>query len=198
MILWLKVRSAPVIGAAIALTLLGVLSPAAAAIAAPSPMSPATAVACFLALAVPVAVGWGCGRGDPQIEFVSTRGIKWLDLTLAAGAVGFTSAAAMLLHRADHALAGAIASRALLVYLGLLLAAYPIAGWRVAAVIPAGYLLAVAVAGRGEDIYHPAGWAWIAANGGDPGSWFLTAGVLAAGLIGYIALNRRSDGADEP
>jgi hypothetical protein len=157
-----------------------------------------TAVACFLALAVPVAVGWGCGRGDPQLEFVSTRGIKWLDLLLAVGAVGFTSAGALLLHRSDVAPAGAIASRALLVYLGLLLAVYPVAGWRVAAVVPAAYLLAVAVAGRGDDIYHPAAWAWIAADGEDPGSWLLTSVVVVTGLIAYVALNARSAGVDEP
>ncbi|MEO8247377.1 MAG: hypothetical protein ABI622_09700 [Chloroflexota bacterium] len=161
-------------------------------------MGPATALACILALAVPVAVGWGCGRGEPQLEMVSTRGIKWLDLLLACGAVGVTSAVAMLLHKAELASAGAIASRDLLAYLGLLLGAYPFVGWRVAAVMPAAYLVAVLVAGRGDDLYHPSRWAWIAADGADRSSWLLTAAVLVAGLIAYGALRPTSAAVDEP
>jgi len=195
--LWLQVRGAVVIVAAMVLTLVGLALPASAATATPSPVGATVAVACFLALAVPVAVGWGCGRGDPQQEAVSTRGIKWLDLLLAATAVGLTSLAALLLHRIGLAPAGAIASRDLLVYLGLLLAAYPIAGWRTAAAIPAVYLLAVAVAGGGEDIYHPARWAWIAADGADRTSWLLTVVVLVGGLIAYVALKPRATAADE-
>jgi hypothetical protein len=81
--------------------------------------------------------------------------------------------------------------------LGLLLAAYPVVGWQVAAVIPAAYLLAVAVAGRGEDIYHPAQWAWIAADGGDRGSWLLTTLVLLAGLATYVVLTPRAARVDD-
>jgi hypothetical protein len=66
----------------------------------------------------------------------------------------------------------------------------PFWGWRLAPVLPALYLLAVAVFGRGEDIEHPAPWAFIAALTADPLSWALTAIVLAAGLVVYVLVRR--------
>lgn len=196
MTLWLQVRGAVVIAAAMALTLVGLAVPASAATATPSPTGATVAAACFLALAVPVAVGWGCGRGDGQLEAVATRAVRWFDLLLAAVAVGLTSAVAFAMHQVGFAPAGAVASRDLLVYLGFLLLAYPFVGWRVAAVIPAVYLLAVAVAGRGEDIYRPALWAWIAANGADRPSWLLTGILLFSGLLAYALVKPRATSAD--
>lgn len=197
MILWLQVRGAPVIALAMTLTLVGLAVPGSAAAATPSPVGATVAAACFLALAVPVAVGWGCGRGDGQLEAVGSRPIRWLDLALATLAIGLTAGGAHLMHRAGLAPAGAIAARDMLVFLGLLLLAYPLVGWHVAAVIPAVYLLAVAVAGRGEDILHPARWAWIAADGADRTSWILTAGVLGSGLLAYVLLKPRFSGGGE-
>lgn len=192
MSLWLRVRGAPIIGLTMLLTLVGLALPFSAATSNPSPVGPAVAVACYLALAVPIAVGWGCGRGDPGLEGVGIRPVRWLDLALAVLAVGLTAVGAYLLQQAEIAPVGKIAARDLLVFLGLLLLAHPFVGWRVAAVIPAVYLLAVAVAGRGEDIFHPAAWAWIAADAADRTSWLLTAGVLCLGLLAYALLGRRS------
>ncbi|MEX2136988.1 MAG: hypothetical protein WEB29_08600 [Chloroflexota bacterium] len=193
MSLWLQVRGAPVIGLAMVLTLVGLALPASAASATPSPVGATVAAACFLALAVPVAVGWGCGRGDGQLETVGSRPVRWLDLMLAGLAVGLTASGAYLMQRTGLAPAGAIAARDLLVFLGLLLLAYPFVGWRVAAVIPAVYLLAVAVAGGGEDVFHPARWAWIAADGADRASWLLTGSVLLGGLLAYVLLKAKGD-----
>ncbi len=192
MSLWLRVRGAPIIGVTMILTLAALALPFSAATANPSPVGPAVAVACYLALAVPIAVGWGCGRGDARLEGVGIRPVRWLDLALALLAVGLTAGGAYLLQQAEIAPVGKMAARDLLVFLGLLLLAYPFVGWRVAAVIPAVYLLAVAVAGRGEDIYHPAAWAWIAADAGDWRSWLLTAVVLCAGLLAYALRPRRA------
>lgn len=192
--LWLRVRGAAFILAAVVVTLLGLVFPGSAAAATPSPAGATLAAACFLALAVPVAAGWGCGRGDPQLESVSVRSIRLFDLLLAALAVGLTSVAALVLQQAGLALAGSIAARALLVYLGFMLLAYPLAGWRVATIVPAVYLLAVAVVGGGQDIYHPAAWAWIAADGGDPLSWVVTIAVLGAGIGAYLTVRPRTSG----
>ena len=191
MSLWLRVRGGSIIGVSMALTLVGLALPASAATATPSPVGATVAAACFLVLAVPVAVGWGCGRGDPQLEAVGSQPVRWLDLLLATLAVGLTAGGAYLLQQIEVAPAGAIAARDLLVYLGLLLLAYPFVGWQVAAVIPAVYLLAVAVAGEGEDIYHPAAWAWVAADPSDRASWLLTAGVLGLGLLAYVLIRPR-------
>ena len=98
-------------------------------------------------------------------------------------AAGTTTVAAVALAQAGVAQAGLVAGRDVLVYLGLMLAAYPFTGWRVASIVPVVYVLAVAVFGRGEDIYHPAPWAWIAADGHDQASWVATFGVLALGLV---------------
>lgn len=194
MSLWLRVRGTPTIFGAMVLTLVGVALPGSAATATPSPAGATLAAACFLALAVPVAVGWGCARGDPQLESVSVRPVHALDLLLAALAVGTTCVAALAMHQAGLALAGSIAARAALVYLGFMLLAYPLAGWRVATIVPAIYLLAVAVIGRGEDIIHPAWWAWIAADGGDSLSWVVTIALLGAGIGAYLSVRRRRSG----
>jgi len=86
---------------------------------------------------------------------------------------------------------GLVAARALAVYLGLMLFAQPLGGWRVAAIAPAVYVLAVIVIGRGEDIYQPAVWAWIAADAGDGPSWLFTVAVLCAGLAAYVLIPAR-------
>ena len=58
--------------------------------------------------------------------------------------------------------------------------------------VPAVYLLAVAVIGRGEDIVHPAPWAWIAADGGDRSAWILPVVLLVVGITVYVAMRPRA------
>jgi hypothetical protein len=183
--LWVRVRAVRIVLGVMALTIAGLVLPASAATAAPSPAGASIAAACILALAVPVTVGWGCTRGDPLLEAVSSQPVPALDLALATLAVGITAAAAVGLQFVGIAPAGIIAARAALVYLGLMLAAYRVGGWRIASLTPAIYLLVVIVMGRGEDIRHPALWAWIAADSGDGWSWLLTFAVLGTGLVAY-------------
>ncbi|MEX2135935.1 MAG: hypothetical protein WEB29_03095 [Chloroflexota bacterium] len=73
-------------------------------------------------------------------------------MMLATVAVGTTSVAALAMHQAGLALAGSIAGRDLLVYLGFVLLVYPLADWRVVTIVPAIYLLAVAVVDRGPPL----------------------------------------------
>ena len=105
---------------------------------------------------------------------------------------------AVVLHWAGLAQAGLVAARATLTYLGFLLLTVPFVGWRLAPVAPALFLLAVAAFGRGEDIAHPAPWAWLAAEGTDPVSWMLTAAVLLVGVAAYAVVPRRRDLASTP
>lgn len=153
------------------------------------------AAACFLALAVPIAVGWGCARGDAQLESVSVRRVRTLDLLLAVAAIGGTATIAFAMHEFGVAPAGLVAARALLVYGGFLLLASPL-GWRTATLAPAVYLLAVIVVGRGEDIFHPAPWAWIAADQASRVSWLLTAAVVGMGTGTYLIGPRRAPDAE--
>lgn len=190
MSLWAKVRGVPVVGTATILTILALVLPFSTAAATPSPAGATLAAACLLALAVPVAVGWGCARGDALLEAVSTQPVHILDLILAVAAVGLTAGMAVLLERVEVAPAGAIAARAELVYLGLLLLAMPL-GWRNATLAPAVYLLAVAVIGGGADIVHPASWAWIAAPEQDETSWLLTGAVVGIGIVAYLFVRPR-------
>lgn len=122
---------------------------------------------------------------------MSVRPVRVLDFLLAVLTICTTSIAALAMEQFSLAPAGAIAGRALLVFLGLLLAAQPLAGWPIATVTPAIYLVAVAVAGRGENISRPAPWAWIAAEGADPWSWLLTLAVLTGGVVTYLAVRPR-------
>jgi hypothetical protein len=191
--LYLRVRGAPVI-AAVALGVVAVLAwPGSSTQATPSPTGATMMAAVFLAIAVPAAIGWGCARGDDRLEVTGVRGIATADLALAVGVAAAVAIAAGALHQAGLADAGVAAARATLTYLGLLLLAVPLAGWRLAPVAPALLLLAVAAFGRGDDIAHPAAWAWLATDGGDPVSWMLTAAVLVIGVAAYVAIPRRLD-----
>lgn len=191
MTLWLRARGAPVLGLTIVVTLLGLALPASAETASPSPAGATLAASCFLALAVPVAVGWGCARGDPRLEFVSTRSIRVADLALALIAVGVTSALALGMDQAGLAPAGAVGARAAAVYLSLMLLVQPWVGWRIATVVPGVYLLAVIMFGRGEDISQPAPWAWIAADASSMTSWVVTLTLTLTALLAYVVVPPR-------
>lgn len=189
---WIRIRAVPIVFGVMVLTVVALVLPASAATATPSPGGASIAAACILALLVPVTVAWGCMRGDPLLESVSARSISVLDLALALLGVGMTSAAALGLQAAGLAPAGVIAARAALVYLGLMLMTHAFGGWRIASLAPAVYLLGVIMMGRGEDIRHPATWAWIAADADDLFSWVLTLAVLCAGLSGYLLFPRET------
>jgi hypothetical protein len=196
--LYLRVRGAPVIAAVAAVVVALLAWPGSSVEATPSPTGATMMAGVFLAIAVPAAIGWGCARGDDRLEATGVRAIVWADLALAVVASAAVALVGGALHEAGMADAGIAAARATLTYLGLLLLAVPFVGWRLAPVAPALLLLAVAAFGRGEDIAHPAPWAWLAADGADPASWMLTAIVLVAGLAAYVALPRRLDLSPSP
>lgn len=193
MSLYLRVRGVPAIAAAVAVVVALLAWPGSSLAATPSPTGATMMAGAFLAIAVPAAVGWGCARGDSRLEGTGVRGVRWADLSLAVLATAVVSLMAVVLHAAGMADAGLVTARAALTYLGFLLLAVAWAGWRLAPIAPALFLLAVAVLGRGEDIEHPARWAWIAADGADPISWALAAIVVAAGVIAYVAVPPRLD-----
>jgi len=195
--LYLRVRGASVI-AAVAAAVALLAWPGSSLAATPSPTGATMMAGAFLAIAVPAVIGWGCARGDSRLEATGVRGIAWADLALAVLASAVVVLVAVGLHWAGLAQAGLLAARATLTFLGFLLLAVPFVGWRLAPVAPALFLLAVAAFGRGEDIEHPARWAWIAADGADPVSWTLTAVVLVAGIAIYVAVPRRLDLSSSP
>lgn len=191
MTLWLRVRALPILIGVAAATIVVLLLPWSGVTATPSPAGASVAAASMLALALPVTLAWANSRGDIRLEAVSTRPIKAFDFTIACAVIAATAIAATILFVAQVAPTGLVAARALLVYLGLVLAAVPFGGWRLAAVAPTVYLTAVVVMGRGEDVAHPAVWAWIAAGGADTLSWILTTLVLVGGLGIYSFLGPR-------
>jgi hypothetical protein len=191
--LYLRVRGAPVIAAVVAGVVAFVAWPGASMGATPSPTGATMMAAAFVAIAVPAAVGWGCARGDARLESTGVRPVPWADLAIALLATAAVALPAVLLHAVGVADAGVMAARAALTYLGFLLLAAAFSGWRLAPVAPALYLLAVAVFGRGEDIVHPAPFAWIAAEVTSRVSWALTAFVVAVGILAYVTVPRRVD-----
>ena len=198
MTLYLRVRGASVIAAVVAAVVALLAWPGSSLAATPSPTGATMMAGAFLAIAVPAVIGWGCARGDSRLEGTGVRGIARADLALAGLASAVVVLVAVVLHWAGLAQAGLVAARATLTYLGFLLLAVPFVGWRLAPVAPALFLLAVAAFGRGEDILHPARWAWLAADGADPVSWTLTAVVLVVGIVAYIAVPRRLDLSSSP
>jgi len=196
--LYLRVRGVSVIAAVAAVVVVLLAWPGSSVQATPSPTGATMMAGVFLAIAVPAAIGWGCARGDDRLEATGVRAIAWADLALAVVASAAVALVTGALHEAGMAEAGIPAARATLTYLGLLLLAVPFTGWRLAPMAPSLLLLAVAAFGGGEDIAHPARWAWIAADGADPVSWALTAVVLVAGIVAYIAVPRRLDLSSSP
>lgn len=181
--LYLRVRAFLSVVVVAVATLLFLAWPGSSLIAAPSPTGATMMLGVFAAIAVPIAVGWACARGDVVSEANAVRGIGRMDLIYAVFFCGLMAAAAASLHSAGLADAGLAAARALLVYLGLLLVAATLWGWRLAPLTPTLFLLAVAIFGRGADFAHAAPWAFIAADGTDPLSWGLTVITLGAGLL---------------
>ena len=198
MSLYLQVRGAAVIAAVLAVVVALLAWPGSSLAATPSPTGATMMAGAFLAIAVPAAVGWGCSRGDGRLEATGVRPIPWADLALAVLATAVVSLVAVMLHAVGLADAGLVAARAALTYLGFLLLAVAFVGWRLAPVAPALFLLAVAVFGRGEDIEHPARWAWIAAEGADPFSWAITATLVVVGVVAYLAVPRSLDLSSTP
>lgn len=198
MSLYLQVRGASVIAAVVAVVVALLAWPGSSMAATPSPTGATMMAGAFLAIAVPAVVGWGCARGDVRLEATGVRAISSFDLALAILATAVVALVAVVLHAVGMADAGVVAARAALTYLGFLLLAVPFVGWRLAPVAPALFLLAVAAFGRGEDVLHPARWAWLAADGADPVSWALTTVVLVAGTAIYIAAPRRLDLSSSP
>jgi hypothetical protein len=196
--LYLRVRGASVIAAAVVVVVALLAWPGSSLSATPSPTGATMMAGAFLAIAVPAVVGWGCARGDSRLEFTGVRGIVWADLGLAVVASAVVVLVALVLHWLGLAQAGLVAARATLTYLGFLLLAVPFVGWRLAPVAPALFLLAVAAFGRGEDVLHPARWAWLAADGADPVSWTITTVVLVAGTAIYIAVPHRVELSTSP
>jgi hypothetical protein len=184
-LLWLKSRRVVVVAAIGLLSLAAMAWPGSGIQVTSSPVGASLAAACFLALAAPVLGAWANGQGEPVREWVSIRHVKRLDLVLMVGLVAGLAATAVVAHAYGIAPAGDVAGRAMLTYLGMVLIACPVVGWRRAALLPTIYLLTVAVLGRGDDSGHPAIWAWIAADGVDSGAWWLSLGVLALGVLAY-------------
>ncbi|MHB8959187.1 MAG: hypothetical protein ACYDAN_06140 [Candidatus Limnocylindrales bacterium] len=192
MSLYLRVRAGRAVALVAAAVVLLLAWPGSSAAATPSPAGATVMAGVFLAIAVPSAVGWACSRGDERLEATGVRAIRLADLVFACASCVLVACAGAGLHAAGLADSGLAAARATLVYLGLMLLAVPYRGWRLAPVLPALFLLAVAVFGRGEDIDHPARWAFIAAQGDDVASWALTAGILVVGVGAYLGLQRRA------
>ncbi|MGH7487394.1 MAG: hypothetical protein ACREMY_17600 [bacterium] len=153
--------------------------------AMPSPAGASVAVACLVGLIVPVAVAAGCARSDSWLESVGTRPTRLFDYLLLMGAVAGVAGLALLEQSVGFAAIGRVFARAGLAYAGLLLIGRALGAWRLAALLPASYLTLVAVAGRGNDVLHPAWWAWIASDAGDTSSWLLTTSCVGLGTVLY-------------
>ena len=185
MVLWWRSRRGGLILASIALSGLLLATPLAPIQAMPSPAGATVAIACVIGLLAPVAVAAGCARSDPWLESVGTRPIRTYDYLLLMGAVSGVAGLSLLEQCAGLSAVGQVCSRAGFAYAGLALIGRSFGAWRAAAVLPATYLTLVAVAGRGDDLIHPAWWAWIASDAGETSSWLLTAFCLGLGTLLY-------------
>jgi hypothetical protein len=151
-------------------------------------MGATTAIGLVLALVVPICSAWAFGRSSIQLEQVSVRNVSALDIRLILIVAAATTVAAAAAEAMSASAIGLLVARAVVTFTGLTLVEWWRGGWDTAAVPPTLYFLAVAIAGRGEDIEHPATWAWIAADGHDGAAWVAAIGVLTVGLA--LAIRR--------
>lgn len=191
MSLWLKARAVPTIGLTAVGSLVALLLPFSTLSATPSPGGAAIALALLLALAVPVVLGWGMAQSDRDLEALSIRPVALLDFALVLTAGVGVAAVDVLLRATLATPAGLIAGRAAATYVGLLLGAVPLVGWRNASTLPLIYFVAVAVAGRGTDAAHPAAWAWIASPEEEPMAMIAALLTLTAGAATYLRYRNR-------
>ncbi len=183
--LWWRSRRGRLVAASVALSGLLVATPLAPVQAMPSPAGASVALACLIGLIAPVAVAAGCARSDSWLESVGNRPTRTYDYLLLMGAVFGVAGLNTAEQAAGLSAVGHVCSRAGLAYAGLVLIGRSMGSWRSAAVLPAAYLALVAVAGRGDDLIHPAWWAWIAADAGEASSWLLTGVSLGLGTLLY-------------
>jgi hypothetical protein len=181
--LYLQVRQVRILTAAVLVTIVGIVTPIAVLPVTAGPLGATMAIGLALALIVPVAAAWACGRGYAELESVGVQNVGALDLALVIVAVSVTAASAASAELVGASDIGLVASRASLTFGGILLAERWRNGWETAATVPTLYLLAVAVAGRGGDLAHPAAWAWIAADRRDAIAWAATLVVFGLGLL---------------
>jgi len=153
-----------------------------------SPIGAPLMIALFIALGLPSALGFGLSSGLPAQESVAARRIRRYDAVLVAssvcaflalGAIGAQVSAGF--NAADVGDTYLIATRALMTYLGWLLVARCIVGWRTASVAPALYLLAVGVFGVADET-TAAGWAWIGLPAADGWAWACTWMLFVLGV----------------
>jgi hypothetical protein len=180
--LYLRVRAVRLLLLAVLVTIGGVALPVAMLPITAGPVGATVALGFVLALIVPLTAAWACSRGNAELERVAVRNVARADLAFVVGAIVVTACATAALEAGAASAIGLLVARAILTFGGLLLAGWWLAGWDTAAVAPTLYFLAVAVAGRGEDIAHPAPWAWIAADGGDLPAWIAGTSVFVIGL----------------
>lgn len=196
--LYLRVRAMRHVGMVALATLLFLAWPGSSLNATPSPTGATMMLGVFVALAVPVVVGWACGRGDERLELSAVRPVRRSDVVYAVGVCTVVALLAASLHTIGLADAGLAAARATFAFLGLLLLAAAWRGWRLAPIVPALFLLAVAVFGRGADNIHAAPWAFIAASDTDLASWGVAVSAVVAGVAAAFALpHQPSLSADE-
>lgn len=152
-----------------------------------SPIGAPLMIALFIALGLPSALGFGLSSGLPAHESVAARRIRRFDAVLVTtsvcaflvlGAIGALVSAGI--NSSDVGATYLIATRALMTYLGWLLVARWIVGWRTASIAPALYLLAVGVFGFADET-AAAGWAWIGLPANDGWAWACTWILLGLG-----------------
>jgi hypothetical protein len=192
MTLWLRTRAIWALLFVTVATLAAIVLPVSEMRATPSPAGATLALAILVALIEPIVLGWAMTRGDQHAERISPRPLWLWDLSLVLGLGLIVTLAAFGLRVAGVAPAGGIAARAMATFLGTLLIAQPIAGWRTASLAPVILFVAVVIVGRGDDIDHPAPWAWIAAPEANGGAWLTSLICLGVGTV--IAVVRRPSG----
>jgi hypothetical protein len=182
---WRQSRQVRIVVLAIGATCLGLVLPFTVLKATPSPGGATVGLAVVLALGVPVLVGWAVSRGDRLMELWSVRPIAMLDFAMMLGAGVILVAVETALWWWGTAPAGLLAARATLTYFGLLLAAMPRLGPKLASMAPTTYVIAVVLAGRGTDVDHPAPWAWVAALDDEPIAMIAAVGAFVLGALIY-------------
>lgn len=136
----------------------------------------------LLPVAVAIVVAWGLAAGDPLIEAIASRPLKLFDVGYAFSAALLALAACVLVWLTSGTDLALAAGRNVLGYIGLVLVGRRLIGAHAAALLPAGFAIAVSLFGTGIGRQTRL-WAWPLAGAYDPIGWSSAIILLILGMI---------------
>ena len=192
--LWLTVRRAPAILAALAVLTVAALALPRLAFAMPGVLvshGVSVPIVVITPLVLSSVLGWALASGDPVLESVSVRRIPILDVVLATGTAVAALAAALVVSLVTSAPEVLTAGRNGIAYVGLVLIGGRMAGPRAGPLLPAAIVVLIAVVG-GDASGQPRWWALPLSPPDSALAWGASLACLVVGAVATLVPRPRT------